>query len=70
MEQVEVVQKDFRVVGLSLPLDGSEDIEISVKGLATEFLKAGQGNWGIVHEVETEDQELEEEDDEQNFSYD
>jgi len=71
VERVEVVRKAFRVVGLSLPLDGSEDMEISVKGLATEFLKAGLGNWGMVDEVETDDRELEEEDeDELNFSYD
>jgi len=40
-ERVEVVCRAFRIVGLSLPIDGSEDHKISIKGLATDFLCEG-----------------------------
>lgn len=70
-ERAEVIRKAFGVVGLSLPVDGSKDMEISVKGLATDFLKEGLENWRIGEEVGVDDRELEEDDeDELNFSYD
>ena len=40
-QRVEVILRAFRVVGLSLPIDGSEDHELSIKGLANEFLVEG-----------------------------
>ncbi|KAG0129023.1 hypothetical protein HOY82DRAFT_541043 [Tuber indicum] len=40
-DRVEVVRRTFRVVGLSLPIDGSEDHELSIKGLANDFLQEG-----------------------------
>jgi len=40
-EKGEVVQNSFRVVGLSLPIDGSEDSKLSIKGLANDLLVEG-----------------------------
>lgn len=37
----EVVRRSFRCVGLSLPIDGSADEEISIKGIETSFLSQG-----------------------------
>ncbi|KAG0133548.1 hypothetical protein HOY82DRAFT_536636 [Tuber indicum] len=47
-ERVEVVRRSFRIVGLSLPIDGSEDHELSIKGLANDSLIEGlkQGREG------------------------
>ena len=58
-EKAEVVRRSFRVVGLSLPLDGSEDKELSIKGLANDFLVEGLKEWriGEVGENEGEDRE-------------
>ncbi|KAG0135520.1 hypothetical protein HOY82DRAFT_536693 [Tuber indicum] len=44
-EKREVVRKSFRVLGISLPMDGSDDGEISVKGLDTSQLIAGLADW-------------------------
>ena len=44
-ERVAVVQKAFRVVGLALPIDGSADDEISIKGIETGFLTEGLRDW-------------------------
>jgi len=46
-ERAEVVQRAFRVVGLSLPIDGSEDHQISIKGLATDFLAKRLKEWAM-----------------------
>jgi len=74
LEKVEVVRKSFRVLGLSLTVNGSEDHQISVKGLASEFLKEGLVDWNEGVEVNSdgdEGGELEEEDNyEINFCYD
>jgi len=43
--KVEVVRRAFRVVGLGLPIDGSADHEISIKGIETGFLTKGLKNW-------------------------
>ncbi|KAG0125893.1 hypothetical protein HOY82DRAFT_615839 [Tuber indicum] len=44
-QQAEVVQRTFCIVGLSLPIDGSEDTEISIKGLLNEYLVEGLKEW-------------------------
>jgi len=44
-ERREVVQRAFRVVGLSLPLDGSSDNELSIKGIETDFLVEKLVDW-------------------------
>ena len=44
-ERAEVVRRSFRTVGLSLPIDGSEDHEISIKGLANQVLVEGLRDW-------------------------
>lgn len=44
-ERAEVVHRSFRTVGLSLPIDGSEDHEISIKGLANHVLVEGLRDW-------------------------
>ena len=52
-EKVAVVKKAFRVVGLALPIDGSADHEISIKGIETGFLTEGLKDWqegGIVED--------------------
>ena len=43
-EKAEVVRRAFRVVGLALPIDGSADTEISIKGIETDFLIQGLVN--------------------------
>ena len=37
----------FRIVGLSLPIDGSENHEISIKGLASDYLAEQLKDWEI-----------------------
>ena len=37
----DVVRRSFRCVGLSLPIDGTADQEISIKGIETQFLSQG-----------------------------
>ncbi|KAG0135100.1 hypothetical protein HOY82DRAFT_537032 [Tuber indicum] len=44
-EKAEVIRNSFRVVGLSLPIDGSEDTKLSIKGLAKDFLIEGIKGW-------------------------
>ena len=44
-EQAEVVQRSFCAVGLAVPIDGSCDHEISVKGLNPSFLVEGLKEW-------------------------
>ncbi|RPA89722.1 hypothetical protein L873DRAFT_593617 [Choiromyces venosus 120613-1] len=40
-QRAEVIPQAFRVVGLSLPINRSEDHELSIKGLANNFLVVG-----------------------------
>jgi len=40
-ERSEVVRKAIRMVALSLPVDGSEDSQLYIKGLASDFLIQG-----------------------------
>ena len=40
-EKVEVVRNAFRAVGLAVPINGSEDHRLSIKGLANELLIEG-----------------------------
>ena len=40
-EKREVVVRSFRCLGISLPIDGSCDDEISIKGLDTTVLAQG-----------------------------
>ena len=44
MEKAKIVERTFRVVGLALPIDGSADTEISIKGIETDFLVQGLVN--------------------------
>jgi len=44
-ECAEVVRRSFCTVGLSLPIDGSEDHYISIKGLANQVLVEGLRDW-------------------------
>ena len=46
-ERKEVIKRSFRVVGLSLPIDGSCDNEMSLKGLDMEQLTADLKDWHI-----------------------
>ena len=41
----QVVEQAFTTVGLSLPIDGSRDSEISIKGLLTSFFVEGVKGW-------------------------
>jgi hypothetical protein len=41
----EVVVQSFRKLGLSLPIDGSCDAELSIKGLDPEVLRSGLKEW-------------------------
>ncbi|KAG0135962.1 hypothetical protein HOY82DRAFT_600134 [Tuber indicum] len=43
--QTRVVERAFTAVGLSLPIDGSRDSEISVKGLDTSLFVEGMKGW-------------------------
>lgn len=47
VERIAVVQRAFRIVGLSLPIDGSEDHELSIRGLANDYLVEGLRDWGV-----------------------
>ena len=40
-----VVQKSFRILGLALPIDGSCDMEISLKGIDQTYLRDGLLDW-------------------------
>jgi len=40
-EQVEVVKRSFRILGLALPINGTCDNEISVKGIESAYLVEG-----------------------------
>jgi hypothetical protein len=70
-ERRAVVIKSFRQLGISLPIDGSSDGEISVKGLSTERLMAALTEWktrgapsGEDSDCEDSDSESESEDEE------
>jgi len=54
LERVAVVCLAFRIVGLSLPIDGSEDYELSIRGLANQYLaeRLRNGEVGGIGEVE------------------
>jgi len=45
MNQTRVVERAFMAVGLSLPIDGSQDSEISIKGLETSLFVEGLNDW-------------------------
>ena len=64
----EVVVKVFWVLGVSLPISGVCDQEISVKGIVLPFLHEGLHNW---HEegLEEEEVELDEGADEEGIFY-
>ncbi|KAG0133181.1 hypothetical protein HOY82DRAFT_605021 [Tuber indicum] len=71
-ERVEVVRRSFRIVGLALPIDGSCDGEISIKGIENTYLRKGLKDWSVggVGEIDSEEngesvevpEEVEEED--------
>jgi len=44
-ERAEVVKKSFRILGLALPIDGTCDDEISVKGIESAYLVEGLKEW-------------------------
>lgn len=46
-EKQQVVVRSFRAVGLALPIDGSCDSEISIKGLDTAGLTAKLRDWHL-----------------------
>lgn len=45
-ERQDVIRRSFRVIGLSLPIDGSCDEEISIKGIDKTYLIEGLKDWG------------------------
>ena len=70
-EKAEVVRNSFQVVGLSLPIDGSEDHRLSIKGLANDVLIEGLKDWDD-REQENANPEVDidiDSDDEINFAY-
>lgn len=60
-EKKDIIIRSFRAVGLALPVDGSADMEISIKGLETEVLVKKLENW---QREELEHVEISEQDDE------
>ena len=58
-ERAEVVKKSFRVLGLALPIDGSCDGEISIKGIENAYLQEGLKDWmvGGVEDLNSEEKE-------------
>ena len=72
-ERVEVVKKSFRILGLALPIDGSCDSEISVKGVDNAYLVEGLAKWevgaNVVVDLEEDRQELAETDDDADVFY-
>jgi len=72
-ERVEVVKKSFRILGLALPIDGSCDSEISVKGVDNAYLVEGLTKWEVGAKVavdlEEDRQELAETDDDADVFY-
>jgi len=70
-EKMVVVRNAFRVVGLALPINGSEDHRLSIKGLANDLLIEGLRDW-VNDEQENGDPEVDidaDSDDEINFAY-
>jgi len=68
-EHTHVVRRAFTATGLALPIDGSPDSEISVKGLDSSLLIAGLGDWregGLT----TNDEEEVGEEEELNVAFD
>jgi len=70
-DKANVVRNAFRVVGLALPIDGSEDHRLSIKGLANDILIAGLKDWGDEgQENRNPDVDIDvDSDDEINFAY-
>ena len=72
-ERVEVVKKAFRIVGLALPIDGSCDHEISIKGIDGAYLVEGLKHWeiggNIVVDSEEDAAELTETDEDEDVCY-
>ena len=62
-ERKEVIQRSFRAVGLSLPIDGSCDNEISLKGLDMERLITDLKSWHIGRVSDEDEGEISEGDD-------
>jgi len=58
-ERAEVIRHSSRVVGLSLPMDGSKDSELSIKGLANDFLVEGLKEWRIGENVNDDGEDVE-----------
>jgi len=46
-QRAEVVKKSFRILGLALPIDGSCDGEISIKGIENAYLQEGLKDWSV-----------------------
>ena len=65
----EVVVRAFRVLGISLPISGACDQEISVKGVDLPFLIDGLQNWREGGGLEEEEVELDEGEDESEIFY-
>ena len=42
-----MVRPVFQIIGLSLPIDESEDYKLSIKELANEFLVEGLKEWEV-----------------------
>jgi len=68
-DHAQVVRRSFTATGLALPIDGSRDSEISVKGLDTSLLIAALEDW---HEggLTTNDEEEVEQEEELNIAFD
>jgi len=70
-DRKEVVKKSFHILGLALPIDGSCDGEISIKGIDSTYLREGLRDWqeGGVVASEEDSVELAESDDERDVFY-
>jgi hypothetical protein len=70
-ERAQIVRRSFTAVGIALPIDGSRDYEISVKGLDSTTFVEGLKGWrggGLVDD-ENDAVELNEKDDENDGLY-
>lgn len=68
-DRVEVVVKSFRVLGISLPISGCFDQEISVKGVDSTYLTEGLRNWQEGGNFEEDEGELDDGEDESDVFY-
>lgn len=58
-ERAEVIRHSSWVGGLSLPIDGGKDSELSIKGLANNFLVEGLKEWRIGENMDDDREDVE-----------